>query len=235
MTRRMILAGFMYVIAIQSFARADSFAVPRNFRKADATGTYYVVFKKDLKAKNDELITSVPFEIAKRKEGSSAVTDASDHFRGLSEVVANADVRVREGDLRLGHGNLDVCFPRILVSSRGLGFICFELSSQIASARSSVAAITIVAADGTIRHRKRLSDLFSEQAIAQFTSTVSLIFWCGGAWLDEEQKELIVVSASRSLDGRPLRTFFRILSLETGAVRDGSPAVILLPSLGQIF
>ena len=85
----------------------------------------------------------------------------------------------------------------------------------------------IVAKDGAVRHRKNLIDLFSEQEVKQFDHTAGGVFWCGGAWIDESRKDVIVLGSRGSPGDEPIPQLFRIVNLETGAVREGSSAVVL--------
>ena len=114
-----------------------------------------------------------------------------------------------------------------MISSTGLGFVGLDVRGYNYGDFQSRNALAIVSKDGTVRYRKALIDLFSEEEVNRFTRSAGGIFWMGGGWIDEARKEIIVVSSRKFPDMDPIPRLFRVVSLETGIVRQGSSAVIL--------
>ena len=166
------------------------------------------------------------FEIAERKLGSSLVTTAEDGGRD-EEIIASPQVKVREGDNLLGRGKLDRCPRHIVISSTGLGFVGLDVRGYNYGDFQSRNALAIVSKDGTVRYRKALIDLFSEEEVNRFTRSAGGIFWMGGGWIDEARKEIIVVSSREFPDMDPIAGLFRVVSLETGIVRQRTSALTL--------
>jgi hypothetical protein len=208
-------------------AFADSYAAFCNFRQVDATGRYYLVARKNGGPRDPGRGTPITFEIAERKPGSPPVEEVEDRSKGLREVEANPEVKVRDGDLVLGKGNLERCPSRILISSTGMGFVGLDVRGYNYGTLRSGDAVVVVAKDGTVRHRKDLIDLFSEDEIAQFMKSAGGVWWCGGGWIDEARKEIIVVGSNWGGGDVVVPRMFRIVDMETGKVRKGTPEVVL--------
>jgi hypothetical protein len=217
--------SILFVLSIQALIRADSIGPYRNFRQVDPTGRYYVVVKKDESRKTASAFMPVTFEVAERKAGSPTVLSAAD--KGALEIVANPEVKVREGDVLLSRGKLDDHPAQIIVSSSGLGFVALNMVAHHGGRPSVGDALVVVSNDGTIRHHKKLSDLFDEREISQFVHTTSLIDWYTGAWIDENRKEVVLVGGQQWPGMTSLPTILRVVELESGRVREGSSTAIL--------
>ncbi len=145
----------------------------------------------------------------------------------LRNVVSNPEVKVRDGDILLGKGSLERCPRRILISSTGLGFVGLDVRGYNYGNLRSGDALVVVSKDGTVRHRKDLIDLFSEAEVARFGRSAGGVWWCGGGWIDEGRKQIIVVGSGSGREDEQAPRLFRIVDMETGLVRDGSPEVVL--------
>jgi hypothetical protein len=124
--KSIIACNLLFALTVQATTRADIVGPFRDFREVDSTGRYYVVVRKDKNGAKSGLGVPVEFAIAERKAGSPPVMPALDTYRTESGALVaknNPDVRVREGDILLGHGKLDDCNGGVLVSSAGLGFV----------------------------------------------------------------------------------------------------------------
>ncbi len=95
--------------------------------------------------------------------GSAPVTSARDSVGFGLVVVPNPEVRVRDGDIRIARGELELGFTSILVSSAGLGFVALDSVDPKRGEPVNVFAVTIVSGDGLVRHRRKLSALFTEE------------------------------------------------------------------------
>ncbi|MDB5350117.1 MAG: hypothetical protein JWN86_1364 [Planctomycetota bacterium] len=217
----------LILVTFPSPAYADSYAAFSNFRQADPTGHFYIVVKKNGGPADPGRGTPVTFEIAERQPGSPPLAPAADERKGLRAVVANPEVKVREGDILLGKGSLDRCPSRILISSTGLGFVGLDVRGYNYGSLRSGDALVVVAKDGTVRHRKDLIDLFNEGEVARFMRSAGGVWWCGGGWIDEGRKEIIVVGSGSGQEDEAIPRLFRIVDMESGKVRDGSPDVVL--------
>ena len=197
MTVRQFAAALLSVTSVQSFATADSIGPLLDSRHVDPTGTYYLVVKRDLTVKKPSFSTPVTFEIASRAVGTLPVIPARDFFRFGKPSVPNPDVKVRNQDNRLGRGKLDVGLPSFLVSRTGLGFVAVDILDHARCEPFGVRAVTIVSAGGVIRHRKKLGELFTDKEIASFPRSMIMEFWYDGGWLDERQKQCVLVERRR--------------------------------------
>jgi hypothetical protein len=221
MSGRVLVTIFVLAQCVHSLVRADSFGPFLNFRKADPTGTYYVVVKRDPDATKPKFSIPVSFEFAMRKVGTSVVTSASDSLRYGPVVVPDPEVKVRDDNIRLGRGRLHLGFSPILVSSTGLGFVALNLFDPICSEPSNGYGLTIVNGNGAVRHRIKLSTLFTDEEIARFPRSITLVFSYGGGWFDETRKHLVLVSGAGALNENPNSRLFRIVDLDTGNVQTG--------------
>jgi hypothetical protein len=226
MPGRIAIASLLITATSLPVVDADSYRPFRNFRQVDATGRYYIVVKKNGGPEDPGAGTPVTYEIAERKLGSAPVTAAEDGGSD-DEIASNPQVRVRPRDQLLGKGSLKRCPSHIVISSTGLGFVGLDVRGYNYGDRQSRDALVIVSKDGSVRHRKALIDIFSEEEVNRFTHSAGGIFWMGGGWIDEARKEIVVVSAREFPDMDPIPRLFRVVSLETGIVRQGTSAVIL--------
>src|SRR5262249_29824663 len=133
----------------------------------------------------------------------------------------------RDGDILLGKGNLERSPRRILISSTGLGFVGLDVRGYNYGSLKGGDALVVVSKDGTVRHRKDLIDLFSEAEVGRFPRTAGGVMWCGGGWIDERRKQIIVVGPNFGPSDEPIPRLFRIVDMATGAVGDGSSEVVL--------
>ncbi len=204
---------------------ADSCGPFANYLQVDPTGRFYVVIAKtEGWGRDPGRGGPVEFTIAERKPGSPPVSAQEDHNDGY-EVTSNPKVALRKGDIRHGHGSLARAPRQILVSSTGHGFVTLDVFGYNYGNLRSDDALVVVSKDGTIRHRKCLIDLFDETEIANFLHTAGGVFWNRGGWIDEGQREVVVVGDN---DDRELeRRAIRVINLETGSVRAGSEQQVL--------
>jgi hypothetical protein len=217
----------LFIITTPMVAHADSYTAFRNFRQVDPTGRYYLVARKNGGPRDPGSGTPITFEIAERKPGSPPLEAAEDQLRDLWDVAANPEVKIRDGDLVLGKGSLERCPGRILISSTGMGFVGLDVRGYNYGSLRSGDALVVVARDGTVRHRKDLIDLFNEAEVKRFFRSAGGIWWCGGGWIDEARKEVVVVGSRMGPGMRGITRLFRVVSLETGEVRDSTTELIL--------
>ena len=133
------------------------------------------------------------------------MTFAADSYvpgSGFLVTKPNPDVKVREGDILLGRGKLDGCSGPILISSTGLGFVSLNFVHHGFGKPESGDALAIVLRDGAVRHRKKLTDLFSEKEIQQFFSTVRQFSGTGEGGLMKSGKRSSWLAAR---NGRAIR------------------------------
>jgi HEAT repeat protein len=225
MRKRLYLIVLLLLLSpAASKAWADSWAPFCNFRKPDATGRYYIVVKKAEGAPKDPgRGTPIIFEIGERRAGTPPVTEARDQEE-IDRVIPNPEVRVLDDDTVLGRGKLERCPLYTLVSSTGLGFVGLDVRGYNHGKRRSGDAVVIVNSKGEVRHRKDLVDLFTEGEIYRFLETAGGVWWLGvgGGWIDEQRREVVVVSSNYGRDRKPLPRLFCIVGLEKGNVRRGS-------------
>jgi hypothetical protein len=229
MSKRIAIAGLLIAVAVPS-VHGDSYRPFRNFRQVDPTGRYYVVVKKNGGPEDPGDAgdgTPVTLAIAERKPGTGPVSPAEDSEGRDEAIRANPDVKVREGDRLLGRGKLDRSPRYIVISSTGLGVVGLDVRGHNYGNVRSPDALVIVRTDASVRHRKALIDLFSAKEIEQFVHSAGSIFWVGGGWIDEARKDVIVVGSREWPDMEPIPRLFRVVNLETGIVRRGSPELIL--------
>jgi hypothetical protein len=218
------------ILAPAPLAWADSYGPFLNFRKVDATGRFYVVVKKAEGAPEDPGAgTPVNFEFAERAPGSPPVHEAYDEYdvNDSDRVVPNPEVKVREGDIVHGRAKLDRSPRRILISSTGLGFVGIDVGGYNYGLLRSGDAVVIVGKDGTVRHRKDLIDLFTEEEVGRFLRTAGGVWWAGGGWIDERLREVVIVSSDAGPQDNRIPRLFRIVNMETGDVRPGSAREII--------
>jgi hypothetical protein len=108
-----------------------------------------------------------------------------------------------------------------------MGFVGLDVRGYNYGSLRSGDAVVVVAKDGTVRHRKDLIDLFSEAEVERFFRSAGGVWWCGGGWIDEARKEVVVVSSGMGPGMSGRKRLFRVVSLETGNVRDGTLDLIL--------
>jgi hypothetical protein len=114
----------------------------------------------------------------------------------------------------LGTGELPDAPDRVLVSPTGAGFAAMDEHGRSGQGVS----FAWVGANGAVRHRKRLAELFEPAQVSSFPQTVSGTRWFRGAWLDERDGNVLVVGTGGAL---------RVVSVATGAVRAGTDADLL--------
>jgi hypothetical protein len=218
MCRTIATCALLVATTVPSLVHADSYRPFRDFRQVDPTGRFYVVVKKNGGPEDPGEGTPVTFEFAERRPASppvfSAVSGGSD-----GAIVPNTEVRVRERDVLLGRGSLERCPREILISSTGLGFVGLDVRGYNYGDLRKNDAVVIVSRDGTVRHRKALIDLFSEKEVERFRHTAGGVFWCGGGWIDETRKEVIVLGDRGWPEEKPIPQLFRSVNMETGTVR----------------
>jgi hypothetical protein len=178
--------------------------------------------------------TPVTFELAERKAGTPSVTEARDQ-EDFDRVIPNPEVRVRDGDTILGRGKLERCPLYTLVSSTGLGFVGLDVRGYNYGELRSGDTVVIVNRKGEVRYRKDLIDLFTEGEIYRFLETAGGVGWLGvgGGWIDEQRREVVVVSSNYGRGGRPIPRLFCIVGLEKGDVRRGSEKDVITILAGE--
>ena len=219
----------LFLSMISAPLHADSYAPFVDFRQVEPTGRYYLVVKKLLGNPEDPgRGTAVEFTLAETKPGAPPPPEVEDERYGFRQVKTNPEVKVREGDRIVGRGEFERVPSRIRISSTGLGFIGLDVRGYNFGDTKSPNAMVIVAPNGTIRHRKCLKDLFSHSEIASFMVTAGGMFWAYDGWIDEKRREAVVIGWSRGNDDeedekKPKRYYIRVVNLDTGNVRLGSP------------
>jgi hypothetical protein len=223
------------VLAIVGTARADSYRSYANHRLVEPTGHFYLVVKV-LPGGPEDPGKGVPVEIAiaEHKPDSPPVISAEGEDPQTGMLIENPDVVVRDGDTLHAQVRLKRV-PRLLfVSSTGLGFVgldVFGYNYGWPGRRKGRTddAVVIVAKDGMVRHRKDMSDLFSDDELLQFHQTGGGVRWLGGGWIDESRHELIVVGGEmRDENGEtPKERLFRVVSLDSGMVLPGSSDLVI--------
>jgi hypothetical protein len=140
-TKAVFLSIVAILSAVSAHARVDVVGPLPNFRRTDPDGIYYVVVKRDPLAKKKRFSAPFSLEIAKRQDGSAAVTNVRDSLSKTADgVVTNPEVGVRRNDILLGRVSLDVALPTILVSSTGLGIVVLDKLDDERSRASNVFA-----------------------------------------------------------------------------------------------
>jgi hypothetical protein len=137
----------------------------------------------------------------------------------FGKYTANPEVRVREGDIVLGKTQIDRAPAYLAISSTGLGFVGIDVYGHNYHLPREREAVIIVARDGTIRHRLNLSEVFPTVAFSRTGG--GNIFWSRGGWIDEQQREVVVVgwwTWGKSGETPPVA----LIGLENGKVRQGS-------------
>jgi hypothetical protein len=185
-------------------AGADSWLPYGARREVDPTGRWSVVLRAGKQG------VSAEFTFAEAPAGAPAVTPVAP---GAPFAPNAPEVNVREGDAILATGTLESAPLEVRVSARGLGFAAMEEYGGVGGGVS----FAWVGRDGSVRHPKRLGDLFSAEEIQAFRHTVSSIWWFRGAFIDEDARETIVVGVGRAI---------RAVSIETGVVRKAGAAEI---------
>lgn len=226
MPRRVVCVLVLLQIVSSARSHADTYGPFKDFREVDATGRYYVVVKRIGEPVNAGPGTPVTFQIAERRPGSPPIAAAADEGEGFEKVVANPDVKVRDGDIVLGKGQLERCPGFILISSTGLGFVGLDVSGYNYGSLENRDALVIVSSDGTVRHRKALIDLFSAAEVSRFLRSAGGIWWCGGGWIDERRKQVVVVGSDSGPEFRRVPRLFRVVDLTTGEVRKADSEVV---------
>jgi len=210
--------------AVLTAARADSYVPFVNFRQVESTGRHYIVVKKLPDSPPGEWRgTSVEFTLAQCKPGAPPIRYVEDHRFGDRQVKPNPDVKVRDGDRVLGRGKLERSPRRYLISSTGLGLVGLDVRGDNYRGRQREIAVVVVAPDGSIRHRKHLSDLFTEEEIEDFMHTFGSICWLHDGWIDEKRREAVIIGSNDSGEEKRVKPRqIRVVSMETGKVRKGS-------------
>lgn len=198
----LVLTGAISLVAAP--AGADSWGPYGARREVDPTGRWSVVLRAGKQG------VSADFTLAEAPAGAPPVTPIAP---GAPFAPNPPDVNVREGDAILATGTLESAPLEVRVSARGLGFAAMEEYGGVGGGVS----FAWVGRDGSVRHPKRLGDLFSAEEIRAFRHTVSSIWWFRGAWIDEDARETIVVGAGQAI---------RAVSIETGVVRKADAAEI---------
>lgn len=198
----LLLTASIGLVAVP--ATADSWMPYGPRREVDPTGRWSVVLKEGKQG------VAADFTFAEAPSGTSPVTA----IPSGAPFQANApEVTVRQGDAILATGTLESAPLEVRVSSRGLGFAAMEEYGGVGGGVS----FAWVGRDGSVRHQKRMRDLFSAEEIKSFRHTVSSVWWFRGAWIDEDARETIVVGNGRAI---------RAVSIETGVVRKAGAAEI---------
>lgn len=203
---RLVAALLVGVLSGQGYA--DSWAPWPEQRVVDPHGRYYVVLKRT------EERSVVSWRFVERGEGSTPVESARENTRKSFEERNDppADVSMRAGDSLISEGRLTQRPLHIFVSTSGWGFVVVERHGGIGYGDS----VTLIPREGKPVALK-LTDIFDADTIAAFTCSVSSIQWYGGAWIDEEEKDLILLSKGGIL---------RVVDLETAEVKSGGEAEV---------
>ena len=231
MNRCGLSVSAVVVIACIPSIFADSYAPYCENVQIDATGRFYVVVKVLPGGPEDPgRGTPVEISLAKRKDGSAPVAAARAPYAG----EANRDedkpqIKVREGDTLHGTSRHQRAPSRIVISTTGLGFVGLGVTGYNyawpGQRQRSNDAVVFVSADGNVKLRKDTLDLFNDGEMSLFLSTAGGVWWCGGGWFDERNKQFVIVG--NSMESRPKQRFFRVLDLETGKLSHGSADLIV--------
>ncbi len=224
--------------AIVPSARADGSIRYLDCRLTDGTGTNYVVLKHAVSARPTLAPVLINFEIATKRPGSPPVAPASDTVREArpDEVIPNADVGVRDGDLRLGSGQLTVCYPSYVVSGGGLGFAVIDLVEERRGEALNVYSLTIVSREGLILHSMRLSSMLDDELRGQLSRAMGFCFWYDCGWFDQARRKLVIAGPTANADGSSNSKFFRVIDVRSGRVEFGTwdeVAQVLAESTGE--
>jgi hypothetical protein len=141
------------------------------------------------------------------------------------EICDSERVAVRPGDKVLGHCELTAPPKLLLVSSSGRGFVALDTYGFNGTATATKNAVVISRTDGRIAFVKTLGDVFTDEQIDSFQRLDASLIWLGGAWIDEERAELVIIGA-RNKRGAECQVI-RVIRLETGKVRDGGGKDVL--------
>jgi hypothetical protein len=220
------------LIVTPATMRADSYGQYPNRRLVEPTGRFYLVVKV-LPGGPEDPGRGVPveIEIAERQAHSPPVTMAADNLNWESdELVVNPDVAVRNGDTLHGRLRLMRAPRKFVISSTGLGFVGLDVygynyGPPNPRGERSCDAVVIVSNDGTVRHRKDLTDLFGELAMEQFDVTAGGVWWLGGGWFNERRHELVIVGSE--MESKPKSRLFRSVNLDSGEVSHCSTNVVI--------
>ena len=180
--------------AIVPSARADGSIRYLDCRLTDGTGTNYVVLRRAVSARPTLAPVLINFEIATKRPGSPPVAPASDTVRKArpDEVIPNAEVRVRDGDLLLGRGQLTVYYPSFVVSGGDLGFAVIDLVEERRGEALNVYSLTIVSREGLILHSMRLSSMLDDELRGQLSRAMGFCFWYDCGWFDLARRKLVI-------------------------------------------
>jgi len=234
MNQRVFLL-LVVVTLIASGAYADSWNPWRDQLVVSPGGKHYVVMKRTggpkvfgqwgpVKYTICECATdSPPVKIARSKIVELGI-DEYDHERGGQryEIKANPNVNVRDGDRILGRGNLERPPLHILVSDTGLGFAGLDVYGYNYASLKADNAVVIVSSNGKVIHRKRVTDLFTTDKIADFDTSAGGMFWLNyrnPGWINDAQKRLAVVGAAS--EAKPNRHIIRYIDWQTGEITNG--------------
>lgn len=227
--KRCLICSLALLVAIPWPARADSYYPFTNFRKADPTLRFYIVVKKLPDSPEDpNLGTSVAFEIAECRKNAAPITEAEDQIdpEDYDRTLPNPEVKIREGDLRLGTGRLQDCPRRFLISSSGLGFVGLDVRAFNKGSFPDGAGVVVVTLQGEIRHRIRIVDLFTQDEFNEFPRTAGTVWWLDGGWIDEQRSQVVIVTSGPD-DKETAPRLIRIVNLKTGQVSSGSMKDVL--------
>lgn len=199
---RRSLLPILAVLLAAGAARADSRGPEcAGERIPDATGRYYVTLTRD--AWRRPVFTWV-----ERAPGSPPVEpirvteELRDGFLPKAPAPAG-DRLVRPGDRVLASGFLPRWPGRILVSSRGSGFVAVDATL------ASGPPVVLVSAAGTVR---KIDRIVEDGEWRRFPDTWEKLLWLHDAWLDEGAGVLVLYGT----DG-----VIRLVDLESGEVRGG--------------
>jgi hypothetical protein len=220
------------IALIGTTAHGESFAPYTNERYVDECGNFYVAVKRlaggERYRQNWE---PVELTIAKRGPSTTPVLPVRpnmeislDGVRVVDMQAGNA-VDVRKGDIVLGRAKVTHPPSTVLVSSTGLGVVLLDLYGlNFTLLTRGDAALTLLSLNGQTRFTKKLTDLFQPKVVSGFACTMSNCpGWLRAAWIDEENRELVVVGANSTNSINPLS----IVKLDTGTVRVGTNQDIL--------
>ncbi len=173
-------------------AYADSWLPFSDLAEASPSGRRYVIVRTD-----------GTFEIHARRDGAAPYVPpvrAKDRSRPAPPVSPEA------GDRRVARGELPHLPLEVHVANDG-GFVAFEKYAHLGYGYS----VVVVAPDGAIRAKLRLSDLFDRSIRKRFVHSVSSIWWKRACWLDERRGAVFVLTRGNQV---------RAVALADGGVCD---------------
>ena len=177
-------------------------------RESSPAGRHYAVFR----AVGEPVV--VKYELCRRRDGASPLPPARGEALAGPRPPVITDIGRDLADPLVVAGDLPQPPYQVAVLDREPALVLFEKYGALGKGD----AVALLGADGKIRWRHALADLFKADAIRAFPVERGDTWWFEAWWVDEERGTVVICPVGDQLGE---------IALSDGKVRRGDPAALL--------